>query len=160
MKDTFFMPNIRKTYWLVLTIVIFMSCESKQPYPKLQKPAHPSENTTTDVPEHQHSDPGSGTYHRNDVLSELESQEIVYTKHARCRMGCRHINENEVMDALEHGQINNRKSDANDQPCPTYAVETRSPDGQLIRIVFADCGEVTKVITVIDLETDFSCNCK
>lgn len=157
MKDTFFMPNIRKTYWLVLTIFIFVACEPKPSYPKLQKPTRPSENS---MPENQHADPGSESYHKNEVLSELESQEIIYTKHARCRMGCRHINENEVMDALEHGQINYRKSNTNDQPCPTYAVETRSPDGQLVRIVFADCGEVTKVVTVIDLETDFSCNCK
>lgn len=93
------------------------------------------------------------------ILSQLKDQDLTLTKHAKCRMSCRKVSDEEIMEALDEGSINYKKSDTHDKPCPTYAVEDRSDDGQLLRIVFAACSHETKVVTVIDLETDYACNC-
>jgi hypothetical protein len=85
---------------------------------------------------------------------------IEYTRHARCRMECRHITQKEVEDIMKNGMINYRKSDANDLPCPTYALEGyTSEDNQHVRIVFAQCNNKTKVVTCIDLDHDYPCAC-
>lgn len=86
---------------------------------------------------------------------------LEYTRHAKCRMECRHITQAEVEDILQHGNINYRKSELNDVPCPTYALEGYTlQDKQHVRIVFAQCDSKTKVVTCIDLDNEFSCDCK
>lgn len=85
---------------------------------------------------------------------------LEYTKHAICRMDCRHVTREEVQEILSTGRINPEKSNPNDQPCPTYALEGYSHEGQHLRIVFAPCDpQHAKVITCIDLEKDWSCSC-
>ncbi len=87
-------------------------------------------------------------------------QKIIYSKHARCRMECRHFTESEVREILENGQINNYKSQPNDKPCPSYAFEGKTSDGQEARMVFASCdNETVKVVTCIDLTHDYQCSC-
>jgi hypothetical protein len=85
---------------------------------------------------------------------------LEYTKHAICRMGCRQVTKAEVMEILVAGEINAGKSNPADHPCPTYALEGYSSEGQHLRVVFAPCDkENAKVITCIDLDKDWSCNC-
>jgi len=85
---------------------------------------------------------------------------LILTKHARCRMGCRHIDESEVREILEKGTINERKSEPAARPDPKYALEGRTHDGQQVRIIFAPTDRGMVVVTVIDLDTDWSCDCK
>lgn len=85
---------------------------------------------------------------------------IVYTKHARCRMNCRHIDESEVQEILREGHINYRKSDPAARPDPKYAFEGTTHDGQQVRIIFAPSQRGTVVITVIDLDGEWQCNCR
>jgi hypothetical protein len=84
---------------------------------------------------------------------------IEYTEHAKCRMGCRHITQAEVEEIMRDGKINYAKSAIKDKPCPTYALEGITKDNQRVRIVFAQCDFKTKVITGIDLDTDWECHC-
>ena len=85
---------------------------------------------------------------------------IIYTKHAKCRMGCREFTKKEVWEILEKGTINNRKSDPNDKPCPTYALEGITSDGQEARMVFAACdNKKLKLVTCIDLKKHYQCDC-
>lgn len=84
---------------------------------------------------------------------------IEYTEHAKCRMQCRKISQAEVEEIMKEGKINYTKSDVNDRPCPTYALEGVTQDNQRVRIVFAQCDLKTKVITSIDLNTDWECHC-
>ena len=84
---------------------------------------------------------------------------IEYSNHAKCRMGCRKISQAEVEEIMEAGKINYNKSDLNNARCPRYAVEGVTTDNQKVRIVFAQCNEKTQVVTVIDLDTEWSCNC-
>jgi hypothetical protein len=84
---------------------------------------------------------------------------IEYSNHAKCRMQCRKISQGEVEDMMQHGKINYNKSDLQNARCPRYAIEGITADNQKVRIVFAQCNEKTEVVTVIDLDTDWTCYC-
>jgi hypothetical protein len=90
---------------------------------------------------------------------DRRASSLIYTKHARCRMGCRQISEPEVVDILQKGEINYRKSDINRGEDPKYAVEGLTRDGQNVRIIFAQSKRGVVVVTVIDLEREWSCAC-
>lgn len=91
--------------------------------------------------------------------SNSNNPDLIYTKHAKCRMDCREVSKNEILEIIAGNTINVNKSDYNDHPCPTIAYEGRSSDGQLLRVIIADCEPRDKVVTVIDLEKDFTCDC-
>ena len=93
------------------------------------------------------------------VIEELRKKKIVYTDHADCRMACRHISVSEVESTLANGKLNLKKSDPGDQPCPTYALEDRTADGQMVRIIIADCGQTARIVTAIDLKNEYRCQC-
>lgn len=88
------------------------------------------------------------------------ASEIIYSKHARCRMDCRHIDESEVKEILEKGQLNSSKIETSNKGT-SYPLEGTTHDGQKVRIVFApkEDGKMV-VVTVIDLEKEFECDCK
>lgn len=88
------------------------------------------------------------------------ARSLIYSKHARCRMDCRRISEAEVMEILKEGRINYQKSDMRAQPDAKYAVEGLTQDGQQVRIIFANSARGIVVVTVIDLEKEWKCNCK
>ena len=78
--------------------------------------------------------------------------QVYYTKHARCRMECRQIDESEVKEILEEGKINYSKSETESTPCPKYALEGITHDKQHVRIIVGDCKTEASIITVIDLD--------
>ena len=84
---------------------------------------------------------------------------LIYTKHAKCRMACRHINEEEIKEIITENHINERKSNAESKPCPTFAYEGYSHERQHLRIVIAKCDNTWKVVTCIDLGNEFECDC-
>ena len=84
---------------------------------------------------------------------------LVYTRHARCRMDCRHITEKEVREILENGQINFAKSEPNSRLDPKYAFEGQTDEGQHLRIVFAPSNNDVIVITCIELGVEWECHC-
>ena len=83
---------------------------------------------------------------------------IVYSKHARCRMECRHIDESEVKEILANGTINYSKIEE-DSKGKTYPLEGTTHDKQHVRIVFAPHTDELVVVTVIDLDREWECNC-
>jgi len=84
---------------------------------------------------------------------------IIFSKHAQCRMACRKIDESEVKDILKNGKINHKKIQR-DKRGATFPVEGYTRDNQQVRIVFAPKGETLVVVTVIDLDTEWKCDCK
>ena len=84
---------------------------------------------------------------------------LEYSQHASCRMKCRRISQAEVEEIMQEGKINYNKSDLQNARCPRYALEGVTNDDQRVRIIFAQCNEKTVVVTVIDLETDYQCDC-
>lgn len=89
-----------------------------------------------------------------------EGKDLILTKHAKCRMNCRKISKDEVLEVINEGKENKRKSNPNDPRCPTIALEDWTKDGQLVRIIVADCDNVAKLVTVIDLKNEYDCYCK
>jgi hypothetical protein len=96
---------------------------------------------------------------RDQREAAFRHQRIYYTKHAQCRMDCRQIDESEVKEILQTGEINYSKSDMKSKPCPKYAVEGNTHDGQHIRIIVGNCSTQASIVTVIDLESDVECDC-
>lgn len=97
------------------------------------------------------------------IRSALLSQALVFSKHGRCRMDCRMIDLDEVRSTLQQGQINWEKSEpqpARADHCPSYAFEGRSEDGQMLRVVYGLCDRETLIITAIDLENEYDCDCE
>jgi len=87
-----------------------------------------------------------------------KAHKIIYSKHARCRMDCRHIDESEVMEILQNGKLNYSKIEQ-DNRGKTYPLEGVTHDKQKVRIVFAPKQDDLVVITVIDLNKDWKCDC-
>ena len=86
---------------------------------------------------------------------------IHYSKHATCRRECRHIDESEVKEMIEKGEINFSKSELNTDDChKRYALEGLSLDSQRLRIIVAECNDELTVITVIDLGKEWPCTCE
>lgn len=88
---------------------------------------------------------------------------VHYSKHAQCRMECRKIDADEVLEILQTGKINYAKSEIGQMPdCRRkYAVEgITQGDKQKVRIIFAPCGKEVTVVTVIDIGKDWPCDCK
>lgn len=84
---------------------------------------------------------------------------LYYTKHALCRMDCRHISKEDIKEIMKKGIINFNKSNRRDRPCPTFALQGETNDGEKLRVVFAQCDDETKVVTCYNLEEDFECHC-
>ena len=84
---------------------------------------------------------------------------IIFSKHAKCRMACRNIDESEIREILKSGTINYKKIQ-NDKRGKTYPVEGFTHDKQHVRIVFAPKDDGLVVVTVIDLDTEWKCDCK
>ncbi len=94
----------------------------------------------------------------NDPIDRHDSR-LIYTRHARCRMDCRHITETEIKEILQDGTVNYAKSDAYGRPDPKYALDGYTREGQHLRVVFATSARGLVVVTCIELGVDWSCNC-
>ncbi|MBI3137562.1 MAG: DUF4258 domain-containing protein [Sphingobacteriales bacterium] len=121
---------------------------------RTKEPAPGPDITRRDDPVDPASKPG-----RRDKGFDRRVSYLEYSSHAKCRMQCRRISQAEVEEIMREGKINYNKSDLQNARCPRYAVEGITIDEQRVRIVFAQCNDKTVVVTVIDLETDFSCDC-
>lgn len=84
---------------------------------------------------------------------------LYFTKHASCRMDCRHISREDIEEIMEKGVINYNKSKKYDRPCPTFAVQGTTDEGEHLRVIFAQCRNETKIVTCYNLDEDFTCNC-
>jgi hypothetical protein len=94
----------------------------------------------------------TGTFNRHPF-------HLVYTHHAECRMDCRHISKEDINAILQKGTVLFNKTDLHDRPCPTYAVQGYTDANENIRVIFAQCDSVTKVVTCYNLHREFDCNC-
>jgi hypothetical protein len=95
----------------------------------------------------------------NTEKFDRNTTKLFFTKHAKCRMKCRHITQQEVKDILVNGTVNYNKSDLHDPRGATYAVEGITKDRQHVRIIFAPKQQHLTVVTVIDLMEEYACNC-
>jgi hypothetical protein len=140
-------PYILSLLMLAALLVIRQCRNTTEPVPK-PKVTHTDETR----------DPAANKTDRDRGFDRRASY-LEYSNHANCRMQCRKISKAEVEEIMREGKINYKKSDLKNARCPRYAVEGVTRDEQRVRIVFAQCNEKTVVVTVIDLETDYACDC-
>jgi len=74
-------------------------------------------------------------------------------------MACRHITEEEIKEILKTGMLNNTKSGIGSKGDSTFALEGYSHENQHIRVVVAPEAQGLVIITCIDLEHEWPCNC-
>ena len=84
---------------------------------------------------------------------------LILTKHAKCRMDCRHITEDEIKEIVHDGKVNEAKSGPGTKGDETYALEGYSHEHQHLRIVVSPESDGLVVITCIDLDNAWQCNC-
>jgi hypothetical protein len=93
-----------------------------------------------------------------DPVADMRGRPIELTRHARCRMECRHIDRGEVEHVLATGTLEPGRS-RDDGRCPSHALRGTDSEGGPLRVVFAACPTKTRVVTAIDLDDDFPCAC-
>jgi Domain of unknown function (DUF4258) len=84
---------------------------------------------------------------------------LILTRHARCRMQCRDISEQEINEILRDGEIDYNKSELNEARGPRYALEGYSHEHQHLRVIFAPENDDIVVVTCIDLDKEWPCSC-
>jgi hypothetical protein len=92
----------------------------------------------------------------------FEEKKVKISRHAACRMDCRHIDAGEVQEIINLNKINQRKSNPKQEGkrCPSIAFEGFTKrDRQHLRIVVGDCDKRPILITVIDLKNNYRCSC-
>jgi len=92
-----------------------------------------------------------------DVFRDMHH--LILTKHVKCRMDCRHITEEEIKEVIHDGTVNYSKSGRGTKGDETYALEGFSNEHQHIRVVVAPENDGLVVITCIDLDYEWPCNC-
>ncbi len=86
------------------------------------------------------------------------SSDYYFTKHARCRMKCRHITQEEVKEIVQRANVNYNKSELDAAQGPKYAMEGyTSKDNQHVRIIVAPKERHLTIVTVIDLDEEWEC---
>jgi hypothetical protein len=84
---------------------------------------------------------------------------LIFTRHARCRMDCRHITSQEIQEILDNGTINYAKSEPKSRPDPRFALEGYTAEQQHLRIIIAPEKGKLIIITCIELGVEWSCQC-
>lgn len=94
-----------------------------------------------------------------DEDSFRNTAHLKLTKHAKCRMECRHITLQEIKEILQKGNENSAKSGEGNRGDKTHALEGYSTERQHIRVIVAPEHDEVVVITCIDLDKEWPCNC-
>jgi Domain of unknown function (DUF4258) len=85
--------------------------------------------------------------------------QLIYTKHAKCRMDCRHITDREIHEILDSGDLNDDKSEPEAKPDPKWAIDGYTSEQQHLRVVIATEDNKLIVITCIELGVAWECHC-
>lgn len=97
---------------------------------------------------------------QNSNASYRNTKDLVLTKHVMCRMACREVSLDEIKEIIEKGKVNYKKSGIGKKGDSTFALEGISRDKQHLRVVVAPENDGSLVvITCIDLEKEWACNC-
>ena len=97
--------------------------------------------------------------HQDGNESFRNTSHLIFTRHVKCRMGCRHITEEEIKEILKNGRLNKVKSGIGSKGDSTFSLEGYSHENQHIRVVVAPDNDGLVIITCIDLEHEWPCDC-
>ena len=103
---------------------------------------------------------GNGSAAHDFDANYRNTKDLVLTKHVMCRMACREVSLEEIKGIIENGKVNYQKSGIGKKGDSTFALEGISQDKQHLRVVVApEKNGSLVVITCIDLEKEWPCNC-
>jgi len=138
---------------LVLLLVVFLVLKYRERQYETGEQTHQQETREAKT--------NSRSESNLDFFRDPEA-EFYFTKHARCRMDCRHITQMEVKEIVHKAEVNYNKSELDAPKGPTYALEGyTSKDKQHVRIIVAPKQRHLSIVTVIDLDEDWECpSCK
>ena len=107
------------------------------------------------------SDPLTSWLPKNRIIMQLDTNKLVLSKLAACRMHAQGITAEEIKEVIKHGDVNFSKSEVHATPCQKYAIEGSTKSGHHLRIMCGACPAETQIITTFDLglKTD-TCSCK
>ena len=88
-----------------------------------------------------------------------DTNHLIMTKHVKCRMDCRHITAEEIKEIIHTGNVNYSRSGKGNKGDDTYALEGYSNEHQHLRVVVSPENNGLVVITCIDLDHEWPCNC-
>lgn len=150
------MPFILLALMLILALII-RNCNSSNQLSDKEKEQRIKRDDVKEQPENQSDNEKSSL----DVFRDSKA-DFYFTKHARCRMKCRHITQEEVKEIVQKADVNYRKSELDAAEGPKYALEgVTSADKQHVRIIVAPKKRHITIVTVIDLEEEWDCpSCK
>jgi Domain of unknown function (DUF4258) len=96
-----------------------------------------------------------------EFQNRIAATELDYSKHARCRMKCRDIDQDLVEDVYRNGSLNCDKSDpgGTKDGSPRYALELEDGGRGRVRIIVADNDGTHVIVTVIRLDEKDQCAC-
>lgn len=94
----------------------------------------------------------------SDLQAEMLGRPLEITRHGACRMACREVDQQEALSVLREGTLIPERS-RSDGACLSHAIEGKGTDGHRLRVVFAECPDETRLVTAIDLDEDWPCDC-
>lgn len=149
----------KSTLLAMLGVAILASCGNDAPQTTTPTPAPTTQVTPAPKP----APSPSNSLHKPALKPlSFKGKPVILTKHAKCRMECREIEQTEIQEVIDANNINKKKSEPNPTDpsrCPSWAYEGDTHDGQRVRVIVAECDTEAKIVTVIDLKTDFECTC-
>lgn len=143
---------------LLAAVLVLRTCNSKPQSELTDNEKQKRIERNDDKPDEEKTDNEKSSL---DVFRNSEAK-YHFTKHARCRMKCRQISQEEVKEIVQRADVNYRKSDLDAPEGPKYALEgITSGDKQHVRIIVAPKKRHLTIVTVIDLENEWECpSCK
>ncbi len=151
------LPYIFLGLLLLLAVVVRQCRHTNNQLSDKDKERKIERNRKEEVPENRSDNQKSGLNIFRDPNADY-----YFTKHARCRMKCRHISQDEVKEIVMKADVNYSKSELNAPQGPKYALEgVTSGDKQHVRIIVAPKERHLTIVTVIDIESEWQCpSCK
>lgn len=101
-----------------------------------------------------------GKSQTQEIKDKILQSNIIYTKHALCRMECRNISKEDILEVLRNGELNHSKTTSNDSQCPTYAIEAKTKSYNKVLAIFAICDDVSKLVTTYPVRVEDPDSCK
>jgi hypothetical protein len=138
---------------LVLAVVIRQCRNANNQLSDKEKEKKIQREQKEEIPENKSDNQKSSL----DVFRDPNA-DYYFTKHARCRMKCRRISQEEVKEIVRRADVNYKKSELDAPQGPKYALEgVTSADKQHVRIIVAPKERHLTIVTVIDLENEWQC---
>lgn len=145
--------NMKKLIPYFLLAVLFVIALVVKQY-------RPRQSEEINSPSIQHEPKTNNTREDKDILDVFRDADVKYffTKHARCRMACRKITQQEIREIVGKADVNYNKSELDAKRGPKYALEGYTQkDKQHIRVIVALTQKHLSIVTVIDLDEDWTC---